>query len=51
MYTQAPNKQKIFKQILSAYQKAEGNYFLGQERNADGEIHAARDHNIVRSVF
>jgi hypothetical protein len=49
MHTHSPNKPKKFKQT-SACQKADGNCFLGQERNVDGKIHAIRDHNNVRSV-
>jgi hypothetical protein len=37
--------------MLSACQKASGNCFLGQERSADGVIHATKDHNKVRSVL
>jgi hypothetical protein len=29
----------------------DGNYFLGQERSADGGIHLTRDHNKIRSVL
>jgi hypothetical protein len=40
---------KNFKQTLSAYQKADGNCFLGQERSAAGGIHATRDYsNIIK---
>jgi hypothetical protein len=46
MDIQSPNKPKKFKQTLSAFQKANGNCFLGQERSADGGIHATRDNNI-----
>jgi hypothetical protein len=42
---------KEFKQMLSACQKADGNCFLGQERGADGGIHATMDHNNTRSIF
>jgi hypothetical protein len=45
-----PDKPKKFTQTVSACQKADGNCFLGQERSADGGIHATRDHN-VRSVL
>jgi hypothetical protein len=45
----SPNKLKNFKQTLSACQKANGNCFLGQERSADGGIHATKDHNNVAS--
>jgi hypothetical protein len=44
------NKLKKFKQMLSPCQKTNDNCLLGQERNADGGIHATRDHNNVRSV-
>jgi hypothetical protein len=50
MHTHLPNKQNNFKQT-SAYQKADGSCFLGQERSADGGIHAARDHNNIRNVL
>jgi hypothetical protein len=44
-------KQAVkFKRTLSACQKSDGNRFLGQERSADGGIHATRNHNNVRSV-
>jgi hypothetical protein len=49
IHRNSPNKQKKFKQMLSACQKAGGSCFLRQERSADGWIHAKRDHN-VRSV-
>jgi hypothetical protein len=51
MHTQSPNQPKKIKQMLSACQKADGSYFLGQERSAYGGIHATRDHNNVRSVL
>jgi hypothetical protein len=51
MHTHSSNKPKKFKQTLSPYQKADGNCFLGQERSADGGIHATMDHNNVRSVL
>jgi hypothetical protein len=38
-------------QQMSACQKADGNCFLGQERSADGGIHAARDHSSIREVY
>jgi hypothetical protein len=41
---------KTFRQT-SAYQKADDNCFLGQERSTDGGIHATRDHKNVRSVL
>jgi hypothetical protein len=49
--THSPNKLKKFKRMLSACQKADGNCFLGQERIADGGIHATRDHINVRGVL
>jgi hypothetical protein len=51
MHTHSPNMLKKFKQTLSFCQKADGNIFLGQERSADGGIHATRDRNKVRSVL
>jgi hypothetical protein len=50
MHTHSPNMSKKFKRT-SACQKADDNCFLGQERNADGGIHATRNHNNVRSVL
>jgi hypothetical protein len=50
MHTHSPDKPKKFKQTLSACQKADGSCFLGQERSADGAIHASRDHSNIRSV-
>jgi hypothetical protein len=47
MHIHSPNKPKKFKQTSAA----DGNCFLGQERSADGGIHATRDHNDVRSVL
>jgi hypothetical protein len=44
-------KPKKFKQTLSACHKADGNCFLGEERSADGGIHATNDHNNVRSTL
>jgi hypothetical protein len=49
MHAHSPNKPKKVKQTLSACQKADGNCFLQQERNADGGIHATMGHNNVRS--
>jgi hypothetical protein len=51
MQIHSPNKPKKFKQTMSTSQKADGNCFLGQERSADGEICATRDHNNIRSVL
>jgi hypothetical protein len=47
MHTDSPNKPKTF----SALQKADGDYFLGQEGTADGEIHAKENQNNVRIVL
>jgi hypothetical protein len=41
----------MFKQALSACQKADGNSFLGVEKSADGEIHAIGHYNNVRRVL
>jgi exosome complex RNA-binding protein Csl4 len=51
MHTHSSNKPKKFNQALSACQKADCNCFLGQERNADGETRASRDHSNVRNVL
>jgi hypothetical protein len=51
MHTHSPNKPKMFKQTLSACQKADGYCFLKQERSTDGGIHATIDHNNVTSVM
>jgi hypothetical protein len=51
MHTYSPYKPRKFKETLYAYQKADGNCFLRKERNADGGIHATRDHNNVRSAL
>jgi hypothetical protein len=51
MHTHSPNKPKVFKQTLSACQKADGNCFVRQARSADNGIHATRDQNNVRSVL
>jgi hypothetical protein len=50
IHTHSPKKPKKFKQT-SAYQKADANCLLEQERSADCGIHATRDHNNVRSVL
>jgi hypothetical protein len=50
MHTRSPNKPKKFKQT-STCQQADGSCFMRQERSADGGIHAARDHNNIRSVL
>jgi hypothetical protein len=34
-----------------ACQEADGSCFLGQERSANGGIHATRDHNNITSVL
>jgi ribosomal protein L4 len=51
MHTHSPNKTKKLKKTLSTCQKADDNCFLGQDRNADGGIHAIRDYNNARSVL
>jgi hypothetical protein len=51
MHAHSPNKPKMFKQTLSVHQKADGNCFLGQQRSADGRVHAKRDQNNIRSVL
>jgi hypothetical protein len=40
----------MFKQTY-AYQKADGNCFLGQERSADGGIYATRNQNNAKIVL
>jgi hypothetical protein len=45
MHIYSPNKPKRFTQTLSAYEKADGIFFLGQKKSADGRIYATRDHN------
>jgi hypothetical protein len=49
IHTHSSKKPKKFKQT-SACQKANGNCFLGQEKIADGGIHATRGQNF-RSVL
>jgi hypothetical protein len=51
MHTRSPNKLENLKQTLSARKPTDGNCFLGQERSADGGIHATRHHNNITSVF
>jgi hypothetical protein len=51
MRTHSSNKPKKFKQMLSDCLEADGSNFLGQERSADGGIHAKRDHSNIRSVL
>jgi hypothetical protein len=41
--------QKSLKNI--AYQKANGNCFLGQDRSAVGDIHATRNNNRKQKVY
>jgi hypothetical protein len=50
MHTHSPTKPKKFQQ-MSACQKADGNYFLGQERNADGGFHIMRNQNNNKNVL
>jgi transposase len=40
-----------FKRILSGCQKADGNFFLGQERSAYGGIHETRDDNNATRIL
>jgi hypothetical protein len=49
-HAHSSNKTNKLKQT-SAWQRADGNCFLGQERSADGGIHATRDHNNFSSVL
>jgi histone-lysine N-methyltransferase SETMAR len=51
MHIHSPNKPTKLKRALSACQKVDSNCFLGQERSADGGIHATKDHNNVTSVL
>jgi hypothetical protein len=51
IYTHSSQTPRKFKQTLSTCQKADGNCLLGQERSADGRIHATRDHSNVISVL
>jgi hypothetical protein len=53
IHTHSQNKQaeKVFKQTLSARQKADGNCFLGHKRSADGGINATRDHSDVKIIL
>jgi hypothetical protein len=50
MHTHSPSKPEKLKQT-SAYQKADGICFLGQERSSDGGIYASRDCSNIRSVL
>jgi hypothetical protein len=50
MHRRSPDKPYKFKQWLSV-RKLMATTFLGQERSADGVIHATRDHNNARSVL
>jgi hypothetical protein len=52
--TKGQSKQWIntfAKQAEEVQTNDDGTCFLGQERDADGGIHATRDHNIVRNVL
>jgi hypothetical protein len=42
-----PHSTKKLKQTKNFFQNTDGNCFLGEERSADGGIHAARDHNVI----
>jgi hypothetical protein len=50
MQTHSPNKPKQFEQT-SDCQNADGNCFLGHDRNADRGSHATWYHNNIRSVL
>jgi hypothetical protein len=50
IYTHLPKKQKTFETNVVG-QKNDGNCCLGQDRNADDEIHATRDHSKVTSLL
>jgi hypothetical protein len=50
MYEHSPKKPKKFKQTSSARNLIDANCFLGQERSADGGIHATRDHNVTSAL-
>jgi hypothetical protein len=50
MNTHSPKKPEKFKQTLSA-RKLMANCFPGQERSADGGIHATSENNNVTGVF
>jgi hypothetical protein len=49
VHTFTKQTEKLKKKVIC--QKAGGYCFLGQERGADGDIHATRDHNNIRSVL
>jgi hypothetical protein len=51
MFTHSPKKPKQFEQTLSSFQEADRSCFLGQERTADGGIHATGDHSNVTNVL
>jgi hypothetical protein len=52
MHTYSSNKPNSLNEPwLSARKLIDGNLFLGQEKSADGGIHATRDHNNARSVL
>jgi hypothetical protein len=44
--TKEQSKQWMHIHSSNICQKAYGNYFLGQERHADGGIHSTRYHNF-----
>jgi hypothetical protein len=48
MHTHSPNKVKKFKHFLPESLWVS---LVGQERSADGGIHAMRDHSNVTSIF
>jgi hypothetical protein len=47
MHTHSASKHKKFQQTLPAYQKADGNCFLKQERHTDSGIHEPKDHKFI----
>jgi hypothetical protein len=47
MHTDSPDKPKKLK-LTSSRNLIDVNYFLGQERSADGGIHTTRDHKNKR---
>jgi hypothetical protein len=51
MHIYSPNMLKKLNKNLSSCQRADETCFLGQERSADGGIHATKDHNNIRSVL
>jgi hypothetical protein len=48
-HTFTKQAEKLYTNVVCL--KADDNCFLGEERSAEGGIHATGDHNNVRSVF